>query len=223
MAGVDGCRAGSWFKLYDSGDTASELVDLTAVLRHRPEGLEALAIDIPIALLDGPRACDRAARQLLGWPRRNSVFSPPCRAALAGADHGDACRINESFTGKRLTRQAWAIAPKIKEVDDLITPAHQSWVCEIHPEVCFWFFSGRTAMQYKKKSKLGRNDRIEVLKRHLPNIEKCLLSRPRGVAADDLLDPAVAALTARRWLRGEVARVCEPELNHRGLRMDIVY
>ena len=33
-----------WFlvQVYDSGDTASELVDLTAVLRHRPEGLEAL-------------------------------------------------------------------------------------------------------------------------------------------------------------------------------------
>lgn len=67
VAGVDGCKAGwVWFKLYDSGRTESDLVDLPAILRKRPDGLNALAIDIPIGMLDGPRACDVAARRLLG-------------------------------------------------------------------------------------------------------------------------------------------------------------
>ena len=40
-------------ELYETGKTASGLVNLTAVLKCRPEGLQALAVDIPIGLLDG--------------------------------------------------------------------------------------------------------------------------------------------------------------------------
>lgn len=224
VAGVDGCKSGwVWFKLYDSGTTEAELVSLVDVFQRRPEGLKALAIDIPIGLLDGPRACDKAARRLLGWPRRNSVFSPPCRAALAGWDYTEKCRINKSIVGASLTQKSCAIAPKIKEVDDAITPAHQSWVFEVHPEVCFWHFASQRPMEHKKKSQAGREERMNVLGRYLPEIAKCLASRPPGVAPDDLLDAAVAALTARRWLRGETARVCEPQHDAKGLRVEIVY
>jgi predicted RNase H-like nuclease len=72
VAGVDGCPGG-WvaFRVsLDSRATDVEIVDLPAILRDRPRGLAALAIDIPIGLLDGPRACDRAARKLLGPVRR---------------------------------------------------------------------------------------------------------------------------------------------------------
>lgn len=224
VAGVDGCKGGwVWFKLYDSGRTEAELVDLVDVLQRRPEGLKSLAIDIPIGLMDGPRACDKAARQLLGWPRRNSVFSPPCRAALAGVGYEDMCRINKSAVGAKLTQQSCAIAPKIKEVDDAITPDHQSWAFEVHPEVCFWHFAGEQAMEQKKKSKAGRAERLNVLIRHLPNIAEHLASLPRGLGTDDLLDAAVAALTARRWARGEAESVCEPEYDARSLRVTIVY
>ncbi len=115
VAGVDGCKTG-WicFKVYRSGTTEAELVNLVDVLQSRPKGLRILAIDIPIGLLDGPRACDIAARRLLGPPRRSSVFPPPCRAALATRDYADMCRINQGVTGRKVTLQSYAIAPKIK-------------------------------------------------------------------------------------------------------------
>ena len=107
VAGVDGCKAGwvcVW--LYEQGDMAADMVNITEMLRSRPNGLRVLAIDMPIGLIDGTSACDKAARAKLGWPRRNSVFSPPCRAALAGRDYAEGCQINESLTCKKTTRQS---------------------------------------------------------------------------------------------------------------------
>jgi predicted RNase H-like nuclease len=224
VAGVDGCRAG-WvcFKVFDSGETESALIDLTDVLQRRPEGLRALAIDIPIGLPNGPRACDKAARRLLGHPRGSSVFSAPCRATLSAVDHIDACRINEALTGKRISRQAWSITPKIKEVDDVIMPSHQAWVFEVHPEVCFWHLAGGKPMEYRKSRAQGREERLTLLSHHSPDIRSHLQQRPTGVASDDLLDAAAAAISARRWLSCDVVRVCKSERDCKGLRVEIVY
>ena len=72
-------------------------------------------------------------------------------------------------------------------------------------------------------SHAGREERIKVLADYLPRIAEHLASRPTGVAVDDLLDAAVAALTARRWVRGEAAQVCQPQHDGKGLRTEIVY
>jgi predicted RNase H-like nuclease len=88
VAGVDGRKVGwVWFKLYYSGRTESGLVNLPAVLRERPHGLSAIAIDIPIGLMDGPLTCDVVARRLLGYPRACSVFPAPCGASLAASGY----------------------------------------------------------------------------------------------------------------------------------------
>jgi len=71
-------------------------------------------------------------------------------------------------------------------------------------------------MQHRKKSKAGRDERIEVLTRYLPNIAALAARGPSGADIDDLLDAAVAALSSRRWLRGEAARVSEPQHDARG-------
>src|SRR4051794_9445562 len=121
VAGVDGCSAG-WvaFKVQlPSPLTSVETVDLPSWLRKRPPDLSCLAIDIPIGLFDRPRACDIAARRLLGTPRRSSVFPAPCRAALVASGHAAASACNRRRTGKGLTIQAWCISPKIKQVDDM--------------------------------------------------------------------------------------------------------
>jgi predicted RNase H-like nuclease len=139
VAGADGCRGG-WilFRVeVPSRCTSIETVDLRSVLRRRPEGLECVAIDIPIGLLDGPRACDLAARVMLGQPRGCSVFPTPCRAAVQAASYAEACEANLARTGRRISRQAWRITAKIREVDEALTSAHQAWAFEIHPEVCF--------------------------------------------------------------------------------------
>ena len=108
-------------------------------------------------------------------------------------------------------------------MDDVINGTHQRWAFEVHPEVCFWHAAGKLAMAHGKKSSAGRNERIKLLSDRVPRIGEHMASKPKGVAADDLLDAAIAALAARRWLQGKAERVCEPQLDAKGLRVEIVY
>jgi predicted RNase H-like nuclease len=225
VVGVDGCRAG-WiaFKV-DVFTRVSrvEVVDLKSTLCNRPDNLAILAIDMPIGLLDGPRSCDCAARKLLGSPRSSSVFAPPCRAALASTSHHNASEMNRSTTGKGLSIQAWAIAPKIKEIDDLLQPAQQSWVFEVHPEVSFWRMNDRRPMLHSKSRLAGREERRSILLQEFPNLVNHIDHRPVGVGVDDVLDAAAAAWSALRLRESKAESVCTPSHDARGLRVAIHY
>ena len=225
VAGMDGCR-GAWiaFKVDLPAHIISlEVADLPAWLRERPLDLACLAIDIPIGLLDGSRACDKAARKMLGPPRGSSVFPARCRPALGAQTYAEASEINRQKTTRGLSQQAWGIAPKIKQVDDAITSECQRWAFEVHPEVCFWALNQHRPMAHNKKAQEGIAERIALLRRVFPGIETHLANRPARVGADDLLDAAAAAWTALRWLRNEAACVCMPELDDRGLATTIYY
>ena len=225
VAGVDGCRGG-WvaFKVDLPIRTASvEVVDLPAWLRERPPDLVCLGIDIPIGLLEGPRACDKAARKLLGQPRGSSVFPAPCRPTLGAQTYAEASSINRQKTTRRLSQQAWGIAPKIKQVDDAITSDCQRWAVEVHPEVCFWALNQRRPMKHNKKTKDGVAQRIALLRPVFPEIDRHLANRPAHVGADDLLDAAAAAWTALRINKGEAQCVCQPERDANGLQTTIWY
>ena len=226
VAGVDGCRAGwVWFKVeVTSLATSIEVIDLPAWLRNRPPELACLAIDIPIGLLDGSRVCDKEARKLLRQPRGTSVFAAPCRAALTAKNHAEASEINRQKTKRGLSQQAWGIARKIKQVDDAITPECQQWAFEVHPEVCFWALNGKHPMRHNKKTEPGRNERLKLLRKEFPDIQRHLADdRPPGVEKDDLLDAAAAAWTALRLSKSESRQVCEPERDEKGLAVVIHY
>jgi predicted RNase H-like nuclease len=199
VAGIDGCAPG-WvaFRV----QLPSRATDLASWLRERPIDLASLAIDIPIGLPDHKRACDIAARKRLGWPRRNSVFSAPCRESLTNENHAEACATNRKVTGRGLSQQAWGIARKIKEVDDAVTQSHRQWVYEVHAEVCFWALAGEHPMIHGKRTRDGVNERVKLLRSEFPNIERHLLNRPPDVGTDDLLDAAAAAWTAIRICKG---------------------
>jgi len=225
VAGVDGCRGG-WvaFKIaVPTLSTAVELIDLPSVVRKKPRDLAILAIDIPIGLLDRSRACDKAARTLLGQPRGTSVFAAPCRASLSEKNHAAASAANLRISGRGLSQQAWGIASKIKQVDDTITPGCQMWMFEVHPEVCFWALARGRAMAHGKKTKAGVKERLDLLGPVFPDIEGHLKNRPSNVGKDDLLDAAVAAWTAQRIFKGEAHRVCDPERDANGVEAMIWY
>ena len=225
VAGVDGCRAG-WVRFaveVPSLATSVDVVDLAELLRNRPSDLACIGVDIPVGLIDGSRACDKAARKLLGQPRGTSVFAAPCRAALSATTHAAASQINRDKTGRGLSQQAFGIIPKIKQVDDAITSDCQRWVLEVHPEVCFWAFNHHSPMKHNKKTKEGAVERIALLRRVFPEIDKHLASRPTRVGADDLLDSAAAAWTALRHHRNKAECVCPPELDEVGLAVTIYY
>jgi len=225
VAGIDGCRGG-WvsFKVdLASLNTSVELIDLPHILRNKPDDIAILAIDIPIGLLERPRACDKAARKLLGQPRGSSVFAAPCRPALEAQTYAEASSINREKTMRGLSQQAWGIAPKIKQVDDAVTPDCQRWAFEVHPEVSFWALNQRRPMKHNKKAQEGIAERIALLRRVFPEIETHIANRPARVGTNDLLDAAAAAWTALRWHRNEAECVCTPELDEVGLSAAIYY
>lgn len=228
VAGIDGCRAG-WFAVLvkhsrrgvvreEQRICASFLEVLN--LEHKPS---IMAVDIPIGLLEEPstggRECDKEARLLLGTPRRSSVFTPPTRAALASATYEDAQRF-----GTGMSRQAFGILPKIREVDQLMTPDLQETVREVHPEVCFYGLTGYP-MRYKKKSTDGKAERLSAFRGRFSGIGKALNMFPRSqVASDDILDAYAAAWTALRIAENGAKRIpSRPPIDAKGLRMEMWY
>jgi predicted RNase H-like nuclease/NTP pyrophosphatase (non-canonical NTP hydrolase) len=235
VAGVDGCRAG-WLVVLEDLDTgrySARVVDqgFGAVL-SLPEAPATIAVDIPIGLLDvaaaGGRDCEVLARQRLG-PRTSSVFSSPTRAALAALRSDKTYRevVDANRAGvvgaPGISQQAFAILPKMGEVDDVLTPELQAIVREIHPELCFAAAAG-TPMAHGKKSADGQSERIAVLESvGFTRPHELLGARlPRGVKIDDLLDACIACWTARRISEGRAERLpASPPTDARGLRMEL--
>lgn len=228
VVGVDGCKAG-WVAAslhLDYPQVTFTVFRTAAELFHEHRSAACIAIDIPIGLRDGPRECDVLARRFIG-ARSSSVFPAPCRAVLAYGDHYSAKMASLSATGKMLTIQAFAIVPKIREIDELMTPDLQGRVREVHPEVCFTALQGEP-MKHNKKGSDGYLERVYALAAAIPRLELPLRSEAsklvRGAAPDDVLDAVVAAWTARRVVRGEAKTLpVAPPLDSRGLRMEMVF
>lgn len=195
-----------------------------AVLASVEPGEALICIDIPIGLADAPsRRCDVDARRLLAPRRGSSVFPAPTRAALAGRDYADQCRLNREACGKALSRQASNIVPKIREVDIAITPAMQAWLREAHPELAFAARAG-APLATRKATADGLHERLALLQRAGIRVDPQRVRAELGathVRPDDLVDAAVLLLTARRILEG-TARILGGDVDSRGLRMEIV-
>jgi predicted RNase H-like nuclease len=227
IAGVDGCRAGWFVVLVEFGRGTGREVHRICTSFREVLDLEPkptiIAVDIPIGLLEEPseggRECDKEARLLLGTPRRSSVFTPPTRAALASATYEEA----QSF-GAGMSRQAFGILPKIREVDQLMTPVVQDTVREIHPEICFYGLTGYP-MRHNKKSTEGNAERLGALQGSFSGIGQALGVFPRSrVGSDDVLDAYAAAWTALRITDNAAKRIPpRPPIDAKGLRMEIWY
>ena len=225
VAGLDGCRVG-WVMVtvpaVNAGTPRVEVVtDLGLVTERLERGLlAAAAIDIPIGLSpDQPRPVDREARLRLG-PRRSSVFPAPVRPVLAATSYTEACEISRAASGRAVSRQLFAILPKIREVDALQSPALQNRLFEMHPEVSFAELAG-APMQFHKSTRQGRAERLDALRRAFPELRAVADVRPRGTRPDDVLDALVGAWTAQRLVAGRHIRL-GGETDATGLRMEIV-
>ena len=207
VAGVDGCRAGWAVALAD----LDEILDVRVVptfadvLALRPI---AIAVDMPIGLAEtGPRACDIEARRRLG-PRRSSVIPAPLRPMLEAATYEEALAIGG------LSKQAYHLLPKIREVDALMTPRRQRTIVEAHPELCFARLLGHPC-HAPKRTRDGRAERQMVASFTIDR-------PPAGAAWDDVLDACALVETARRLVDGAVERLGDGSRDHRGLRCEIV-
>ena len=238
VAGVDGCKDG-WFVAIASARKENDIAtpyeftlrniciadSFTEVLSKTIECV-LVCIDIPIGLSNGnkPRECDVAARKLLG-KRASSVFPAPVRPCLCAADYETACKISFERSGKKLSKQSFALLKKIRQVDDLITAALQCRVREIHPEVSFWVLNGKRPMPQNKKNPAGQAQRHRLLEGIFTDMDSVLAQAPtRGYVMDDALDALVAAWTAGLAVLGKAKTLPEkPELDSKGLRMEMVH
>jgi predicted RNase H-like nuclease len=229
LAGVDGCRAG-WLCVIAPGEgrplTALVTVSLGVLLHDLPRG-SLIAVDVPIGLADrGARRCDVEARCCLGPGRGSSVFPAPLRGVLSASSYEEACRRCDAVDGRRMSRQAFGLLGKVREVDALMAerPALQSRVRECHPEVSFCAWAARP-LRHGKKTRSGQAERAALIDAEWPGERgrlAALLGRG-GFRLDDLHDAFAALWTARR-IRDDVARTLpsRPERDGCGLAMEIV-
>jgi len=230
VAGIDGCKAGWLCVLKDLATgkiDARILARIDAVLSLDPRP-EILTVDVPIGLTDsGPRKCDLEARALLRKPRSSSVFPAPIRPLLAARCYEEACQIGQSVDGRRLSKQTWAIVPKIREVDTFLRSdaSLTTWIREVHPEVCFCCWNGGKAMIHRKKSPEGKAEREKLVTPLYGQAYRAAqLSLPRGsYRNDDLLDAFAALWSAERvYTCQSIVLPCEPPKDSFGLRMEMV-
>lgn len=228
VIGVDGCTGG-WI--------AASREARGAICCRRVETLEELfgdsvlprvvAVDVPIGLRRrGARDCDLEARRLLGL-RRSSVFTAPIRPILTAASQVEASRIRHRVEGKRVSIQAWAIVPKIVEIDGFVRadPTRREIVREVHPEVSFCVLNGGRPMRAAKRKADGQTERLAVLRTWCGEaIAHALAERATlGCKADDIVDALVALWTAERIHRGEAISIpTKPPLDAYGLRMEMM-
>ena len=146
-------------------------------------------------------------------------------------DYRKACDVAflHSDPPRRISKQAFFLFPKIREVDALMSSALQERVIECHPELAFWALNGERALDLPKKVKSRPHDPGLQLRRKLlasagyDDDTLCTKSFPSILAgADDILDAVVNSWSAARIAYGQARRFPQnPELDDRGLRMEI--
>jgi threonine dehydratase/predicted RNase H-like nuclease len=210
VAGVDGCRVG-WIAVFMRMDEPNAHRIMTAptleAVVDAPEHPAVIAVDMPIGLPDRTEGSGRLPEQLIRpllGERQSSVFAIPSRRAVAAIDYADACAIAAatSHPSRKVSRQGFAIFPKIREIDALLRtrPDLVPRIYEVHPELAFWALNGGRALDWPKKVKGTPYGPGMVLRRALLGrsglLPEALIgaSPPRGAAADDVLD-ALAGLT----------------------------
>jgi predicted RNase H-like nuclease len=193
VAGVDGYRRG-WVavSLDPSGDVqVSSHATFAEVLSLRAQ---VIAVDIPIDPAGlGGRPADAGARAFVGSGRASSIFPTPPRAALEARTFAEANDVARTITGKGLSQQAFALARKILEVHELAEADER--VIEMHPEVSFCALAGGPLPESKHTA--------EGLERRRALLDAAGIRLPGaypGVPEADLLDAAVGAWTAARYV-----------------------
>ncbi len=225
VAGVDGAPGG-WAVALADLDLATATLSAPSVVCHesldalvadgRVGTVSAIAVDMPIGLLDDhPRRADVEARRALG-PRRSSVFPTPIRVTLAATDYADACKRSRAACGKALSKQAFNLLPKIAELDALVTPSDQARIVEAHPELAFARLAGEP-LAHAKATEDGRRTRRDLITQLVGGMPP-----HDGVPELDTLDALANLATARHVACGTERRL-GGELDATGKRCEIIW
>jgi predicted RNase H-like nuclease len=214
VTGVDGC-AGGWVAVTLSftggpaaGCAVAVSVTVAATLDRLPLA-SVTGIDMPLGLLGaGWRDADFLARRALGR-RGVTVFAIPPRPVWECETYAEANLVCRHLTGKGFSVQAWGLRRKIAEAEEfrrrassLSSPVQ---LYEVHPELAFAAMAG-APLPDSKHTPAGLAVRRELL----AAAGITLPARAAGAAADDLLDAAAVAWSARRIAAGQAMILAGP-------------
>jgi predicted RNase H-like nuclease len=146
------------------------------------------------------------------------------RACIDARTHAEAKDVHCRADGRKISAQAWAILPKIREVDALLRSDHslKNRIYEMHPEVSFCRWSGDPMTHPKKKTR-GYQEREALIDSVWPGERVRLREKVgRGAGRDDFNDAFAALWTAARIAAGNAVEMTSPELDADGLPMRIV-
>jgi predicted RNase H-like nuclease len=222
VAGVKPCATG-WLvavaKLHGTTFAPEEpkvLDSFVEVLDQRP-AFSTVALGVPIGYLEkfqhGGRACDQAARVLLG-PRGAAIQNAPIRPQV----DEDAPVVLEGLSA--VSRK---LLSRYREVAAEMAPYRQRSIYEVTSELSFFQLNDDQPLRYSKKSRLGQEERRALLARRIPGGERIYDATLPRVPYSHLLDAAAFMWTARRIFARAVVRIPEdPEWDEQGLRMELV-
>ncbi|GAA2738253.1 hypothetical protein GCM10009867_28730 [Pedococcus aerophilus] len=204
VLGVDACKAGWVGAILEPGAprpriaVAETIGGLVETVRQSL-GIQVVGIDIPIGLPDdSTRQADALARKALKG-KASSIFTTLTRAAYAAETRLEADAANRARSGQGVGAQAFALRPKILEVDAWVRSRPTVMVLEVHPELSFATMAGAPLLDSKKTDE-GRRARLAALAA-AGLASPSVLSGP-GYAADDVLDACAVAWTAARRTAG---------------------
>lgn len=230
--GVDGCRAG-WvvarLNLYDNQLSGFVADRFETLLQDDHAKAQMIIVDMPIGLAtEGKRACEAMARAKLKPLRHSSVFSSPPRPMLGFETYAEANAWGKAQQhGGGLSKQAWMIAPKIREIDNAVTPTLQARIGEGHPEVAFLRLNKGAPCVHPKRTEAGQQERRRLLQQAgLPYAERLFedlrqKTGAKGLARDDVYDACTLVLTAKARLDGGAIHLTDNAKDDRGLLMEI--
>ena len=222
VLGVDAAGKFGWLgvMLDDDGFAGARLGSLRELVEWA-RTVKVIGIDIPIGhTADGVREADTEARKFVGPKRASSVFATPPKEIRDAASYAEGNALLKELGRPMVSRQAWALLPKMLEAADLA--AKDERVYEVHPEVSFCAMNGNEHLPWPKKSWNGLMHRRRLLSDagiELPDEIEALGT----AAADDLVDAAAVAWSARRIARGESTSLPAPPDVYDGRRVAIWY
>lgn len=197
VVGVDAASKHGWAAvLIDHAGYVDARAGALAEVIAWAEPVDVVGVDIPIGHATvgaARRLADQHARRFLGR-RASTVFATPPAEVLEAAGYAEANETLAALGLPKLSRQAWGLVPRI--VEAAAVAAADPRLVEVHPEVSFQAMAGKP-LAWSKKSWNGLMLRRALLASEgieLPDTVDAL----GGVAADDVVDAAAVAWTARR-------------------------
>ena len=224
IAGVDGCHFG-WVvaSRIDENMPEIQLFENFQSVLEKYRDYDVIVVDMPIGLASSKenierREADIEAKKILSETGRGgSVFFPPTKEVIDDLpiqklvynddNYKEACRISKEKTGRKISRQAFGLLKKIKEITEIADKDDKVMknVLEFHPEITWYLTCGMRNLSYKK-TKEGFQQRHSCLCSSLKIDSKdlsCLIDTTRenrcnDVAKDDIIDALSGLIVAKR-------------------------